>query len=153
MDEAILSNLLGMAAGSGSVTLLVVAIGYFLQRHKLEDKADTIEQLKATIARLQTTLDKLQFDYTEIRDRELAELKKRIEDHVNADKSPVLSEQLKAIAETLRKNSDDLRLITMQQSDLKADIAGVRSELRAKDGWIKGIEDKVTHMCAEQSAR
>lgn len=153
MDEAILTNVLGMAAGSGSVTLLVFVIGYFLQRHKLEDRTDTIEQLKATIARLQTTLDKLQSDYTEIRDKELAELKRRVEVHVAADNAPVLAEQLKAIAEALRKNGDDLRLITMQQSDLKADIAAVRSELRAKDGWIKGIEDKVTHMCAEQSAR
>ena len=143
-----------MAAGSGSVTLLIFVIGYFLQRHKLEDKADTIEQLKATIARLQTTLDKLQTDYAEIRDKELAELKRRVEAHVMADNAPVLAEQLKAIAEALRKNGDDLRLITMQQSDLKADIAAVRSELRAKDDWIKGIEGKVTqHMCAEQSAR
>ena len=137
---------IGMAAGSGSVTLLVVVLGYLLQRHKLEDRADTIR-------RLQTALDMLQADYTEIRDKELSELKHRIDAHVAADKSPVLAEQLKAIAEALRKNGEDLRYISMQQADLKSELSAVRAELKAKDGWIKGIEDKVTHMCAEQSAR
>ena len=35
-------------------------------------------------------------------------------------------------------------MISLQTSDLKADIAAVRAELKAKDGWIKGIEDKVS---------
>ena len=137
MEDMLLTNLIGMMAGSGSVTLLVFVIVYFMQRHKLEDRADTIQRLQATI-------DKLQQDYTEIREKELAELKRRIDDHVNADKSPVLAEQLKSIAEALRKNGDDLRMISLQTSDLKADIAAVRAELKAKDGWIKGIEDKVS---------
>ena len=136
MDE-LLFQVIGMAAGSGSVTLLVVVLGYLLQRHKLEDRADTIR-------RLQAALDRLQADYTEIRDKELSELKRRIEAHVAADNAPVLAEQLKAIAEALRKNGEDLRYISMQQTDLKSELAAVRAELKAKDGWIKGIEDKVT---------
>ena len=136
MDE-LLFQVIGMAAGSGSVTLLVVVLGYLLQRHKLEDRADTIR-------RLQAALDRLQADYTEIRDKELSELKHRIDAHVAADNAPVLAEQLKAIAEALRKNGEDLRYISMQQTDLKSELSAVRAELKAKDGWIKGIEDKVT---------
>lgn len=139
-----------MAAGSGSVTLLVILVGWMVQRHKLEDKADTIQSLKDTIQRLQATIDKLQQEYTEIREKELAELKRRVDTHVNEDKSPVLAEQLKAIAEALRKNGDDLRMISMQTSDLKADIAAVRAELKAKDGWIKGIEEKVSGLSKGQ---
>jgi len=144
MEDMLLTNLIGMMAGSGSVTLLVFVIVYFMQRHKLEDRAGTIQSLKDTIQRLQATIDKLQQDYTEIREKELAELKRRIDSHINEDKSPVLAEQLKAIVEALRKNGDDLRMISLQTSDLKADIAAVRAELKAKDGWIKGIEDKVS---------
>ena len=144
MEDMLLTNLIGMMAGSGSVTLLVFVIVYFMQRHKLEDRAGTIQSLKDTIQRLQATIDKLQQDYTEIREKELADLKRRIDSHINEDKSPVLAEQLKAIAEALRKNGDDLRMISLQTSDLKADIAAVRAELKAKDGWIKGIEDKVS---------
>jgi chromosome segregation ATPase len=144
MEDMLLTNLIGMMAGSGSVTLLVFVIVYFMQRHKLEDRAGTIQSLKDTIQRLQATIDKLQQDYTEIREKELADLKRRIDSHINEDKSPVLAEQLKAIVEALRKNGDDLRMISLQTSDLKADIAAVRAELKAKDGWIKGIEDKVS---------
>lgn len=144
MEDMLLTNLIGMMAGSGSVTLLVFVIVYFMQRHKLEDRAGTIQSLKDTIQRLQATIDKLQQDYTEIREKELADLKRRIDSHINEDKSPVLAEQLKSIAEALRKNGDDLRMISLQTSDLKADIAAVRAELKAKDGWIKGIEDKVS---------
>lgn len=144
MEDMLLTNLIGMMAGSGSVTLLVFVVVYFMQRHKLEDRAGTIQSLKDTIQRLQATIDKLQQDYTEIREKELADLKRRIDSHINEDKSPVLAEQLKAIAEALRKNGDDLRMISLQTSDLKADIAAVRAELKAKDGWIKGIEDKVS---------
>ena len=149
MDETIM-NFLSMAAGSGSVTLVVILVGWMFQRHQLADKADTIQSLKETIQRLQNTIDKLQQDYTEIREKELAELKRRVDAHVNEDKSPVLAEQLKAIAEALRKNGDDLRLISLQTSDLKADIAAVRAELKAKDGWIKGIEEKVTALSKGQ---
>ena len=144
MEDMLLTNLIGMMAGSGSVTLLVFVIVYFMQRHKLEDRAGTIQSLKDTIQRLQATIDKLQQDYTEIREKELADLKRRIDSHINEDKSPVLAEQLKAIAEALRKNGDDLRMISLQTSDLKADIAAVRAELKAKDDWIKGIEGKVS---------
>ncbi len=144
MEDMLLTNLIGMMAGSGSVTLLVFVIVYFMQRHKLEDRAGTIQSLKDTIQRLQATIDKLQQDYTEIREKELADLKRRIDSHINEDKSPVLAEQLKAIVEALRRNGDDLWMISLQTSDLKADIAAVRAELKAKDGWIKGIEDKVS---------
>ena len=151
MEDMLLTNLIGMMAGSGSVTLLVFVIVYFMQRHKLEDRAGTIQSLKDTIQRLQATIDKLQQDYTEIREKELADLKRRIDSHINEDKSPVLAEQLKAIAEALRKNGDDLRMISLQTSDLKADIAAVRAELKAKDGWIKGIEDKVSALSKGQN--
>lgn len=149
MEESI-TQFLSMAAGSGSVTLVVILIGWMFQRHQLADKSDTIQSLKETIQRLQNTIDKLQQDYTEIREKELAELKRRVDAHVNEDKSPVLAEQLKAIVEALRKNGDDLRLISLQTSDLKADIAAVRAELKAKDGWIKGIEEKVTALSKGQ---
>lgn len=151
MEDMLLTNMLGMMAGSGSVTLLVFVVVYFMQRHKLEDRAGTIQSLKDTIQRLQATIDKLQQDYTEIREKELAELKRRIDDHVNADKSPVLTEQLKSIADALRQNGADLRMISLQTGELKADIAAVRAELKAKDGWIKGIEDKVSALSKGQN--
>lgn len=148
--EDILAQFLSMAAGSGSVTLLVLLIGWMVQRHKLEDKSDTIQSLKETIQRLQTTIDKLQQDYIEIRDRELAELKRKIDEHVNADKSPVLAEQLKFIGEALRQNGAELRALNLLTSELKSGIAAVRAELKAKDGWIKGIEEKVTALSKGQ---
>ena len=144
MEDMLLTNLIGMMAGSGSVTLLVFVVVYFMQRHKLEDRAGTIQSLKDTIQRLQATIDKLQQDYTEIREKELADLKRRLDEHVNADKSPVLAEQLKSIADSLKENGSELRVISMQNADMKASIAAIRAELKAKDGWIKGIEDKVS---------
>ena len=59
MEDMLLTNLIGMMAGSGSITLLVFVIVYFMQRHKLEDKAGTIQSLKDTIQRLQATIDLL----------------------------------------------------------------------------------------------